>query len=244
MRKTIRRCSVFAGVLVASAATFSADPPDLKINVASGLIEVVDAAWSGNNYNVRFSQVTSAGVQVASTVLTSSPGNDLDPRIASAPSGETVVVWWRDSRYDIVLFRLRAATTGLWGPERTVGRTTESGNHPRVVYSSGMPWVAYQIQTSKTLRSVGASLIDDDPEPFRSIIATTSYTGDLDIHIESEMNHLWVTWVDNASQVGYSEYDAQQGLWAVPTYESFASDSVTAARSRIRENVLDIGVHR
>jgi len=241
MHEAIRRCSVVAGVVLASAAAFSADPPDLKINPASGLIEVVDAAWSGSNYNVRFSQVTDGGDPIGSSFLTTNASNDLDPRIASAPNGATVVVWWRDVKVDMVVYRLRSTATGAFGPERTVGRSTESNSRPRVVYSGGTPCVAYQIQ-NKTSRSVGAELIDDDPEPFRSIIATTSYSGDLDIQVEAEMNHLWVTWIDTGSQVGYSEYDAVHGLWAVPIFEPFSTDSVSAARSRIREDVLDISI--
>jgi hypothetical protein len=240
MRKAIRRSSVVAGVVLASAAGFSADPPDLKINPTSGLIEVVDAAWSGSNYNVRFSQTTTEGDLVGSTLLTSNSAPDVDPRIASASGGETVVVWWRDVKVDLVIYRLRSAATGAFGPERTVGRTTESSSRPRIVYSGGSPWVAYQIQNANKSRSVGAQIIDDDPEPFRSIIATTTYTGDLDVQIDSEMNHLWVTWIDNATHVGYSEYDAAHGLWGVPRFEAFSTDTVAAARSRIRVVVLSI----
>jgi hypothetical protein len=129
---------------------------------------------------------------------------------------------------------------GAWGPERIVGRTTESGSHPRIVFANGAPWVAYQIQNTKT-RSIGASIIDSDPEPFlRAIIGTTAYTGDLDIQLESELNHLWVTWLDNATTVAFSEYDAQHALWSLPRYESFLAETVTAARARIRDHVLDI----
>lgn len=239
MREAIHRCSVVAGVVLASAAAFGVDPPDLEINTASGLIEVVDAAWSGSNYNVRFTQVTTDGEPEGSTLLTSNTANDLDPRIDSTMTGDVVVAWWRDLKIDAVIYRKRSQATGVWSAERAVGRTTESGSHPRVVYSSGSPWVAYQIQNSKS-RSIGTQIIDDDPEPFRSIIATTTYTGDLDIQIDAELNHLWVTWIDNASSVGYSEYDSATRLWSAPTFEPYASDSVDAARSRIRARVLDM----
>jgi hypothetical protein len=239
MRNAIRRQFVIAAIFLSSAVAFCVDAPDLRINDVTGLVEVVDAAWSGSNYNVRYTQVMTDGDSKGSTLLTSNVANDVDPRIASAPSGDVVVVWWRDLKVDMVIYRKRILATGVWGPERTVGRTTESGSHPRVVYSGGDPWVAYQIQNSKS-RSVGAQIIDDDPEPFRSIVATTSYSGDLDIQLDAEMNHLWVTWIDNASNVGYSEYDSQSRLWALPTFEPFATDSVTAARSRIRERVLNI----
>ena len=239
MRKAIRRQFVIASIFLSAAAAFCVDAPDLRINAVSGLVEVVDAAWSGSNYNVRYTQVTTDGDSKGSTLLSSNGANDIDPRIASARSGDAIVVWWRDLKTDVVIYRKRALATGAWSPEHTVGRTTESGSHPRIVYSGDDAWIAYQIQNSRS-RSVGAQIIDDDPEPFRSIIATTSYSGDLDIQIDAEMNHLWVTWIDSASNVGFSEYDSATRLWSVPTFEPFATDSVSAARSRIRERVLNI----
>ena len=239
MHDVIRRCSAIAAIVLGSAAAYCVDPPDLRINSVSGLIEIVEATWSGSNFNVRYTQATSDGEFRSSQPITSNAANDLDPRIASAPSGDAVVVWWRDLKVDAVVYRKRSQATGAWSPERTVGRITESGSHPRIACFGVEPWVAYQIQGSKS-RSVGVQIIDDDPEPFRSIIATTSYNGDLEIQIDAELDHLWVTWIDSASHVGFSEYDSEAKLWAVPKFEPFSADSVMAARSRIRERVLYI----
>jgi len=239
MPSAIRRQFVIAAVFLSSGAAFCVDAPDLRLNNVTGLVEVADAAWSGTNYNVRYTQAMTDGDPKGSTFLTSNVANDVDPRIASAISGDAVVVWWRDLKVDAVVYRKHTLATGVWGPERIVGRATESGSHPRIVYSGSAPWVAYQIQNTKS-RCIGAQIIDDDPEPMRSIVATTYYSGDLDIQIDAELNHLWVTWIDSASSVGYSEYHAETRLWDVPIYESFATDSVTAARSRIRAHVLNI----
>jgi len=239
MPNAIRRSFVIAALFLIPAAAFCVDAPDVQVNAMSGFVEVVDAAWSGSNYNVRYTQAMTDGNPKGSTLLTSNAANDVDPRIAGAPSGDVVVAWWRDLKVDVVIYRKRTLSTGVWGPERTVGRTTESGSRPRVAYLGGVPCVAYQIQNSKS-RSVGAQIIDSDPEPFRSIVATTSYSGDLDIQLDAELDHLWVTWIDSTSSVGYSEYDPQTRLWALPTFEPFATDSVTAARSRIRARVLNV----
>ena len=239
MHNAIRRQFVVAAIVLSSAAALCVDAPDLQINAVSQLIEVVDAAWSGSNYNVRYTQMMPNGESKGSTLLSSHSANDNDPRISSAPDGDTVVVWWRDLKTDLVIYRKRTLLTGIWGSEQVVGRTTESGSRPRVVSSDRDYCIAYQIQNLKS-RSVGVQIIDDDPEPFRSIIATTLYSGDLDMQVDAEMSHLWVTWIDSASNVGYSEFDSQSRLWALPTFEPFASDSVAAARSRIREHVLHI----
>ena len=124
--------------------------------------------------------------------------------------------------------------SGAWSTRRET--PIESNSHPRVVFAD-QPWVAYQIQNVKT-RSIGAQIIDDDPEPFRSIIATTGFTGNLDIQLNSEASHLWVTWIDSGSNVGFAEFSFDKNEWSVPVMEPFVSDSAAAARARIRERVL------
>ena len=239
MHNAIRPCSMIAAIVLGSAAAFGVDPPDLRINAVSGLIETVDATWSGSNYNVRHTQVTSAGQQTASFLLTANAANDLDPRVAIAPNGDVAVAWWRDLTTDAVVYRKKSFASGAWTVERTAGTASESGSRPRVVYSGDKAWVAYQIQNAKS-RCVGAQIIDDDPEPIRSIVATTSYSGDLDIQLNAESRHLWVTWIDNASNVGYAEFVYEKQLWSLPAQEPLAADSVSAARSRIRGRVLGL----
>jgi hypothetical protein len=239
MRSAIRSLFVIAVIVLASAAAVLVDPPDLCLNEITGLIESVDTAWSGANYNVRSMQVTTGGQQVSSTMLTSNAAQDVDPKLAIAPNGDVLVVWWRDLTKDALIYRKRSLASGVWGAERLAGAPAESNSHPRVVYAEGRPCVAYQIQNTRT-RSVGCQIIDDDVEPFRSVVATTTFNGQLDLKLNSESRQLWVTWIDNGSTVGYSEYAFDKQLWSVPAFESFATDSPAAARARIRNRVLGL----
>jgi hypothetical protein len=233
----IRTSWILATVGLAAAAPLVVDPPDVELNAATGLIETVDAMWSGSNFNVRFTEVTVAGELTYTFLLTSNSANDVDPRIACAANGDLVVVWWRDLTTDALIFRKRSLVSGTWSLEKPLGAVNESSSHPRVVYVGGKSWVVYQIQKSGT-RSVGAQIIDDDSEPMRSIVATTNYGGDLDLQITYEGGHLWTTWIDSASRVGYSEYNFTTQLWSGVAVESYGSDSVAAARARIRSRVL------
>jgi len=237
MHDAIRRYSVIAAIALASASAFGVDPPDLCVSTLSGLIETVDATWSGNNFNVRCTETTSTGQQVSSTLVTTNAANDVDPRVAIAPSGDVLVVWWRDLTKDALVYRKRSLATGIWGPERVAGATSEGNSHPRVAYDGDTSWVAYEIQNSKS-RSIGAQIIDDDPEPFRTIVATSTRVSDLDIRLNTEAKHLWVSWIDNGWRVGWAEYNHQKQYWSVPVYEPYDEDSVAAARSRIRNYVL------
>ena len=87
MRSAIRPFFVIALIALVSAVAPLVDAPDACFSFVSGLIEAVDTTWSGNNYNVRSTQMTSTGEQVSSTVLTSNAAHDLDPRVAVAANG-------------------------------------------------------------------------------------------------------------------------------------------------------------
>ena len=154
-----------------------------------------------------------------------------------APNGDVVVVWWRDLAKDALVYRKHTFATGEWGVERVAGLASESNSHPQVVFAGNRSWVAYQIQNSKN-SCVGAQIIDDDVEPFRSIVATSTFPGDLDVKLVAEATHLWVTWIDNGWNVGYSEYSFERQRWSVPAYEPYGVDSTAAARQRIRSRLL------
>ena len=239
MRRAIRRCAAIAAIVLASATAFGVDPPDARINPVSSLIETVDTTWSVNNYNVRYTSVTAEGQQTTSYLLTTNAANDLDPRIAIAPNGETAVVWWRDLGVDAVLYRKHSLTTGLWATERLAGTTAKSNSHPRVTWANDKFWAAYQVQNPKS-RSVAAQIIDDTPEPIPAIVATTVYAGDLDIRLHVESGHLWLTWIDSNSFVGYSEYIYSSQYWALPSREPFSAGGVLAALSRVRSRILGL----
>lgn len=228
---------VAATFSMAAAGPLIVDPPDVELNAATGLIGTVDAAWSGTNYNVRFTETTVAGIQMYTFLLTSHSAPDVDPRIACAASGDIVVVWWRDLATDTLIYRKRSLETGAWSMEKPLGSPGESASRPRVIYVGNKAWVAYQIQKTGS-RTVGAQVIEDDSEPTRSIVASTAYTGDLDIQITYESGHLWITWIDGLSRVGYSEYNPTTLLWGAAAVESYGADSIAAARARIRSHIL------
>jgi hypothetical protein len=239
MRRAIRRCAAIAAVVLASATVFGVDPPDARINPISSLIETVDTAWSGNNYNVRYTAETTEGEQTISYFLTTNTANDVDPRIAISSNGDTAAVWWRDLPIDAVVYRKHSLTTGTWSAERVVGVAGKGNSHPRVIWANGKFWAAYQVQNPKN-RSVAAQIIDETPEPIPAIVATTAYAGDLDIRLHVESGHLWLTWIDSNSFVGYSEYLYSSQYWALPSREPFSAGGVVAALSRVRSRILGL----
>ncbi len=226
-------------VLLASVA-LAVDPPDSAVNPVSGYVETTDATLSSGNYEVRHTVNPGQGQDPQVTTLTSASADDLDPRLVISTAGDTWVVWWRDEASRKVLVRKRTYSTGAWDAERQVGNSSESGRRPRIVHDGTNPWVAYENTAGGGGTKIIVQKITDgsDPIPTGTVLSTTTYGGDLAVVIRSESSHLWVAWVDSSTHVGWSQYTYATQTWTAAAYESYASDSVAAARARIRTTVL------
>lgn len=231
---------IFLLAAVLGPAAPAGDPPDSEINPSTGEIESVDANWNGTDWQIRHVVDRGPGAPLEVTLLSPSGKDDLAPRIAFDPAGKPAVGWWRKDTVDQVFVRLRDPLTQTWGVERRVGRQDEPGRFPEIVSDGTDFWVAYEIDSGGGHTDIAVARIIDDQEPFpeRTILASTSWDGERDVLIHSEDGHLWVTWVNDASDVGWSEHDAASGAWSLAGYERYAEDGVGVARDRIRTQVL------
>ena len=213
--------------------------PDSELNAISGFIEITDTALDGPDYDVWHMINPGEGEGLVVTQLTTNAIDDLAPRIAISPNGDTWVTWWRDSATRQVLIRKRTYSSGSWSGETLVSEASETSRHPEVVHDGTKPWVAYEFAQAEGT-SIAVRRVIDDPDPFptRTVLATTTYNGDLDVLIHTEPNNLWITWVDDTTFVGWCEYNYATGTWSAPSYESYTSDSISAARERISTTVL------
>ena len=238
------RSLTFAALLCVTGAVLAAsnaDAPDSRINAVSGSIETVDTPWSGSNYNVRHVISGSGGSALLVTILTTDPHDDLGARLAvHTGNGDTWVAWWRADSTDQVIVRRRISASGTWTPERVQSAPTEGSRNPSIAFDGSDPWLAYESDAVDGGTMIQAKAIDDDPNPFVAAvaIARTDFKGTIDTLLQAESGHLWVSWVDSATQLGWSKYDYATGTWSVPEFESYAADSVDAARLRIRSTVL------
>jgi hypothetical protein len=238
-RERTLRLVLISTILFFTIGTVSAsDPPDAKINPQSGYITTVDSYWDGSHFCVRQTLNLGDGESPQVTALSPCTVAELGPRLAMSPSGDTWVVWWRSDTMDEVLVRKQTFSDGTWSSERQVSSSEESSEAPEIVHDGTRPWVVYQAQVlAGTKIVVGA--ITEDPDPLTPIgIRTTTYEGDVGVRINAALGHLWVTWVDSEIEVGWSEYDYETGTWSSPATESYASDTVGAARKRIETAIL------
>ncbi len=226
-------------LILACFLVFASDPPDSKTNPQSSYIETTDSHVVGSQYDLRLTITTENGPVVYS--FGSAAFDDNGPRLAISSGGDTWVVWWRAASTDQVLIRKLTYATGNWSSERLVSDSDEGSRHPEIVYDGATPWVAYEFDAEGGGTSIAVNGIKEDPIPigFRTLLRTTSYAGDTDVLAYYESGHLWVTWVDSASNVGWCEYDYGTTGWSSPSFESYANDSVAAARGRVRTAVLN-----
>jgi len=237
MSKLRKSFAVWVATLSVSAV-WATDPPDSAVNPQSGYIESVDALVSSGNLNVRFTLDPGPGHSTSSAMLTSNTADDDAPRLEISASGDTWVVWWRNTGTPQIRVRKHTHATNTWGSDRLASSSSEASRRPELVLSDGTPWIAYEVLSGSST-SVAVLAIEDEPQPIgvRTVLRTTTFGGDVDTQIHALTGHLWSTWVDDATHVGWSEYDATNEAWSNPSYESFANDSVAAARGRIASSV-------
>lgn len=226
-------------ILFGALTALAADPPDSRINPQSGAIETVDTTPSGGASGVRHTTTASSGQPRLVVQLTNPTVDDNAPRIAISTAGETWVTWWRSSTPSQVFARSRSYGSGTWATERRISVASEDSRSPEIAHDGSTAWIAYEIPgTNVTSIAVAGGTDNPDPWTARLVLATTGFSGDPDTTIDVVSGHLWVTWVDSTTQVGWCEYDYAAQSWSAPSYVSYASDSVNDARERIRTAVL------
>ncbi len=215
------------------------DLPDSELNPLSRNIETAIPQLAGSNQDIRYAIDPGIGSLAVSYSVTVHPLDDRNPRLTIAANGDAWVVWWRDDAIDKVLYRKRSFSDGSWSSERTLSLAGESSRNPVAVHDGANTWVVYEY-TSGGFKHIAVNITIDEPDPIgcRTPVADTDFTGDIQALVHAESGHLWVTWVDGPTYVGYSVYNYASHTWSAPAFESYATDSVNAARGRIRAAVL------
>jgi hypothetical protein len=238
MSKHLVRVLGAIAALCLGGPVFAVEAPDAEVNQSTGQIESVDVEIAGSGYDLRHTVDPGEGAPGASVLLTSAPENDLRPRMAITTGGAAWVVWWRDTTVDAVMCRGRDLA-GAWQAERTLSAPGESSRNPQIALFGGNAWVAYELTTSEGI-AVAAVAIDDTPDPFgRVLLGTSAFAGAVDTQIQSVSGHLWVSWVQDGTRVGWSELDPASNTWGTARFEPYGvSDGVAGARARIQTVVI------
>src|SRR6185436_5414044 len=211
----------------------------MKVNPQNSYVEEVRSEYVSSSYDVHL--LISQGLDTDPTVyyVSTDAADDRSPRVEISPAGDTWITWWRDLTTDEVRVREFHHGSQTLGADRLVSQSGENARNPEIVFDGTVPWVVYEVHGSS--KSVVVGDISDEPDPVGPgvTLRTTSYGGNVDARIHFASGHLWVTWVDDSSYVGWCEHDSGQEAWSSPSYQSYSGGSVGAARQAIRDAVLN-----
>lgn len=229
---------LFVTVVTVSTISLATDPPDSAVSPQTGDVHIADPVTNSSE-DIDY-VIDPPGPQTEPGIYTLADHSldDRRPRLVIASNGDSWVVWWRDDTTDKVIVRKRTESTGSWTGERDVSESDESSRSPRIVHDGTDAWVAFEFDDNGDT-SIGVTSIIDDPDPIpsRTLLGTTGYSA-VDVQIHEESGHLWVTWVDSSTLVGWSEFDYTTEAWGAEDTESYATDTVADARRRIRDEVI------
>ena len=233
--------ALLALVLVAGIA-FASDPPQSAVNPQNQQVETTDATPDTVDLDIRVTVDPGQGQPPVTTFLTSNSEEDRSPRIAIKDNGDSWVAWWRDVATDEIVVRRRLHGQSTWESEQIASDNGESSRAPVIAFDGNAGFIAYELDASGGDTSIALVQIDSEPDPYqtREIFHTTAYGGDVDVDIQAVDGHLWISWVDSAEDVGWSEYDEATDNWSTIDYESYVNETPADARSRIRSEVLGI----
>ena len=235
--KVISVCTLITFCLLSVA--FAADPPDAVVHPVSGDVEIAESVDDGGDMDIEHTVDTGRGPGT-SALLTTSGDDDHAPRVEfDSVTKDLYLAWWREeSSGDGIFVRVRDDSTGLWATEQRVSDPTQSARNPEIAFDGVDLWIAYEVDASAGTDI--AAGVSDGSSPWLShtVLGQSTFGGVVDVIAHAESSKAWVTWVQNGTEVGWSEYDRPTDTWSTTQYESYAADSIELARKRVRDTVL------
>lgn len=236
-----RRTLVAAIGALATAVPLSATPAatESAVNPQTGFIETVSEHWNGSNDDLEYTIQRSPLPSITYSLVLGSP-EDFDPHLAISPAGDVTVVWTREGAPAGVWCRVRTFSTNTWSVLRRVSSSTEDSRGAAVAFDGTQSWAAWEIHDPGGVSiAVQNGLDDPNPFPARTLLSGTNWSGPFDVRILAELGHLWVTWRDDETHVGWSEYAAGQDAWGAADYQVVSGGDLDGAYGAIRTDVLN-----
>lgn len=212
---------------------------DSTVNPQTGQIETVSEHWNGSNLDLIYTIHRTPLPSVTFGLVTGST-EDADPRLSIRPSGDVTVVWTREGSPAGVYARSRSFASQQMGTIRLVSASGEESRGAAIAFDGTDSWAAYEVHESGGV-SIGAVRMTDEPNPYpqRTIVSGTAWSGPYDVRLLAEAGHLWMTWRDDATHVGSSEYDAGTEFWGAAAFQAVSGSDLDGAYEEIRQSVLN-----
>jgi hypothetical protein len=230
------RALFLVGFLLASPA-LAWDPPDAQLDPTTGLIHTVDSTASGSDQVIRHTIDPGQGQPTVATIT--SGHADYSPHLAIDGNSVVHVVFQRALSLDQIR-TVDVRVNGSLSTERLVSDADEDSRNASIVLFDALARVAYEIHDGGEVAIATVSILDEpDPIGLRTIVATTSFSGDVDVRMHAAEGHLWVTWVDASDSVGYSVFDTGSETWGSAQYQEVSDEDFATALERVEAAVLE-----
>jgi len=212
--------------------------PSFDINPGTHEAECTWSYNDGSTYRIAFSE-TADGLWVPITFLTTPSTSEQDPQIAHNSAGGTRIVYWAGDTDPTVYMIERQTDASPWSAPRQVSHGNRPSRYPTAAVAYGKVHVGYEAtaQQGKDIIISGRDDLNENAPFVAEVIAHTSYTGELDVILETLGGKAWVIWVHSGGQIGYSVFGGT--MWATPQFRTYSDPSeIEAIRHQIRNEIL------
>ncbi len=223
-----------AGLVLAIGSAMQATNP------VSGYLERVWEVHDGHDYEIHWAKKVGT-VWTSERSLTDNTADDTNPRLAFFADGSTAVAWKRAGSSGGRIYYLGHDYTDGWQSSAVaVSDGTRDASMPAALVFGSNAWIAWQEQATGGMRVMAGGSDGGDAWPLGftvSHIGTSSLNAPY-AEISKSGTHLWVSWIDSSTQLGWSEYDSTNDTWSTEQHESYSGPAdIPAARARIETTV-------
>lgn len=147
--------------------------------------------------------------------VTSSPLDEVDPRVDVDAAGGLHVVWWVDEAQGKVLYAHRAPGARAWSAPQWI---VSAGRRPAVLALDGAVLVAFERRVPQRGAQIWLHTRPVGGGPGTTeLLVETGHDGDLDAMLHRAGDRVWMDWRHSATLYGYSELVS--GTWQAPNGE-------------------------
>ena len=183
------------------------------------------------------------GVWQQASVLTTSGADHAGATGCFDPdSGNSVIVFWRDSTIPAVYYRERDHSSGVWNSEQLVSNATQDVRFPSCIILEEELLIVAEARATDNTRSAVAYTVDHDlcPGPNCPIgyqlLSSTALTSSINPIVHSASGIAWADWIDATGYMAFSVYSESTG-WSAPEQRAIVVD-VPTTRAEIEAEVV------
>lgn len=242
--------SVFAASVVTAGVTLtSVVAADCFMmtgqNPQTGHAERATAVSDGHDLEIEWSEQIGSNWSQP-TLLSQNLVDDSCPQLAFSAAGATGSTWREAGATGRVVYAARIQSGGAWVwqlPAIYISDGANDASGPSLAFVGNQPWLAWhEIGSSGSTKIMvaGGEGLEPWPTAFnRFELGSTNFTGPVAVGVQRESGHLWVTWVQSATELRYRERDLSNGVWLAASSVAIQGGDVGQAAATARLQVLN-----